>query len=141
MTILEIIEAKKRGAELTRDQIAGLVEGFTADEVPAYQMAAFLMAVWFRGMTGEETAALTGVMLGSGEELDTSGLGGPSADKHSTGGVGDKVSLLLAPLAAACGLKAIGIESNPDYYLMALKAIPRLAALEIDGRNGIGPLL
>ena len=68
-------------------------------------MSAFLMAVWFRGMTAGETAALTGAMLRSGEELDTGGLSAPTADKHSTGGVGDKVSLLLAPLAAACGLK------------------------------------
>lgn len=105
MNILEIIEAKKRGRELGADQIAYVVNGFTADEFPVYQMSAFLMAVWFQGMTPAETAALTGAMLRSGEELDTSGLGGPSADKHSTGGVGDNVSLLLAPLAAACGLK------------------------------------
>jgi pyrimidine-nucleoside phosphorylase/thymidine phosphorylase len=103
--VLEILETKKRGGELTADQLDALVAGFTADAVPRYQMAAFLMAVWFRGMTAAETAALTDSMLRSGEQLDTSDLGGPTADKHSTGGVGDKVSLLLAPLAAACGLR------------------------------------
>jgi pyrimidine-nucleoside phosphorylase len=105
MNVLDIIEAKKRGRELDAGQIADLIKGFTTGEVPEYQMAAFLMAVWFRGMTPAETAALTGAMLHSGEQLDTARLTGPSADKHSTGGVGDKVSLLLAPLAAACGLK------------------------------------
>ncbi len=105
MNILEIIEAKKQGRELDQAQIEFAVNGFTADEFPVYQMSAFLMSIWFQGMTPAETAALTGAMLRSGEELDTSGLSGPSADKHSTGGVGDKVSLLLAPLAAACGLK------------------------------------
>jgi pyrimidine-nucleoside phosphorylase len=105
MNVLEIIEAKKRGRELTAAQIGELVAGFTANDVPEYQMSAFLMAVWFNGMTPQETAELTGAMLRSGEQLDTSKLSGPSADKHSTGGVGDKVSLLLAPLAAACGLK------------------------------------
>jgi len=104
VTILEIIEAKKRGRELTAAEIAFVVNGFTAGAFADYQMSAFLMAVWFRGMSGEETAELTGAMLRSGEELDTSVLSLPSADKHSTGGVGDKVSLLLAPLAAACGL-------------------------------------
>lgn len=105
MNILEIIEAKKRGRELDAEQIGWVVRSFTADSIPEYQMAAFLMAVWFQGMTASETSELTGAMLRSGEQLDTSGLGGPSADKHSTGGVGDKVSLLLAPLAAACGLR------------------------------------
>ncbi len=105
MNILEIIEAKKKGQELTAEQIRFAVDGFTADEFPVYQMSAFLMTVWFNGMTPAETEALTGAMLESGDQLDTSGLNGPSADKHSTGGVGDKVSLLLAPLAAECGLK------------------------------------
>jgi pyrimidine-nucleoside phosphorylase len=105
MNILEIIEAKKQGLELSAEQVRFAVDGFTADEFPVYQMSAFLMAVWFRGMTPDETAALTGAMLESGEQLDTGRLSGPTADKHSTGGVGDKVSLLLAPLAAACGLK------------------------------------
>jgi len=105
LNILEIIEAKKQGHELTATQIEFVVTGFTEKAFADYQMSAFLMAVWFRGMTPEETASLTGAMLHSGEELDTSGMSAPSADKHSTGGVGDKVSLLLAPLAAACGLK------------------------------------
>ncbi len=105
MDALRFIEAKKQGQSLTATEIDELITGFTADRVPRYQMAAFLMAVWFRGMTDDETAALTESMLRSGDELDTSDLGGPSADKHSTGGVGDKVSLLLAPLAAACGLR------------------------------------
>lgn len=105
MDVRDLIEAKKRGRELSSQQIEALVRGFTADQVPNYQMAAFLMTVFFRGMTTAETAALTLSMLQSGAQLDTSGLGGPTADKHSTGGVGDKVSLLLAPLAAACGLK------------------------------------
>jgi len=104
VNVLELIEAKKHGHALDREQLAALVDGFTAGEVPEYQMAAWLMAVWFRGMTATETADLAGVMLASGDELDVSGLPAPSADKHSTGGVGDKVSLLLAPLAAACGL-------------------------------------
>ena len=104
MNVLELIEHKKRGGELDAGQLTRLVDGYTTGEVPDYQMAAFLMAVWFRGMTPAETADLAGVMLASGEELATDGLPRPSADKHSTGGVGDKVSLLLAPLAAACGL-------------------------------------
>lgn len=105
MNILEIIEAKKQGRELTLPQIEFVVNGFTAGTFADYQMSAFLMAVWFKGMTSDETAGLTGAMLRSGDELDTSGLSAPTADKHSTGGVGDKVSLVLAPLAVACGLK------------------------------------
>jgi pyrimidine-nucleoside phosphorylase len=105
MNILEIIEAKKAGRELSAEQVEYVVNGFTREDFASYQMAAFLMAVWFRGMTDGETAALTGAMLRSGEELDTKRFSEPTADKHSTGGVGDKVSLLLAPLAAACGLR------------------------------------
>jgi len=104
VNILQVIEAKQRGESLSDEQIAFAVDGFTAGAIPDYQMAALLMAVWFRGMDRRETATLAGVMLASGAELDTSSLPAPTADKHSTGGVGDKVSLLLAPLAAACGL-------------------------------------
>jgi len=102
--VVRIIEIKKRGGVLEGGQIAELIAGYTAGKVPDYQMAAFLMAVWCRGMDIDETVALTGAMLESGDELDFSDLGDASADKHSTGGIGDKVSLLLAPLAAACGL-------------------------------------
>ncbi len=104
MNVLEIIEAKKRGLTLDAEAITWVVEGFTAGRIPEYQMSALLMAIWFQGMDEQETAALAGAMLASGEELEVGGLPAPTADKHSTGGVGDKVSLLLAPLGAACGL-------------------------------------
>lgn len=105
MDFQEIIALKQRGKALTADQIGWLVDGFATDRLPAYQMAAFLMATWFQGMNAAETVALTGSMLHSGAVLDLGSLSGPTADKHSTGGVGDKVSLLLAPLAAACGIQ------------------------------------
>ena len=104
MNVVRMIEIKKRGGALAAADIDALVAGFTSGDVSRYQMAALLMAVWFQGMEPDEIMALTGAMLSSGEELDLAELS-PTADKHSTGGVGDKVSLLLAPLAAACGLK------------------------------------
>ncbi len=100
----EILERKRDGATLTRAEIDFLIAGYTRGEVPDYQMAAFAMAVNFRGMSVEETTDLTRAMLRSGEILDLSDLPGPKVDKHSTGGVGDKTSLVLAPLAAACGV-------------------------------------
>jgi pyrimidine-nucleoside phosphorylase len=104
LDFLKIIERKKRGEALDPAELSSLVEEFTADRLPPYQMAAFFMAVWFQGMTPQETVALTDSMLRSGSQLDLARLGGPTADKHSTGGVGDKVSILLAPLVAECGL-------------------------------------
>ncbi len=100
----EILERKRDGKTLTRAEIDFLIAGYTRGEVPDYQMAAFAMAVNFRGMSVEETTDLTRAMLRSGEVLDLSDLPGPKVDKHSTGGVGDKTSLILAPLAAACGV-------------------------------------
>jgi pyrimidine-nucleoside phosphorylase len=100
----EIIQAKRDGQPLPPDAIETLIDGYTKGDVPDYQMAAFCMAVFFRGMTDEETAALTRAMLQSGDELDLSDIPGVKVDKHSTGGVGDKVSIALAPLAAACGV-------------------------------------
>lgn len=101
----EWIEAKKRGAALPADEITALVRGFSTGAVPDYQMAAFLMATWFRGMDREETRALVDAMMHSGRVVDLSGVPGPKIDKHSTGGIGDKISLPLVGVAAACGLR------------------------------------
>jgi pyrimidine-nucleoside phosphorylase len=100
----DILTRKRDGAVLTRAEIDYLIAGYTRGDVPDYQMAAFAMAVHFRGMSDEEMTDLTRAMLHSGQVLDLSDLPGPKVDKHSTGGVGDKTSLILAPLAAACGV-------------------------------------
>ena len=100
----EIIRAKRDGRNLPAEAIRALLDGYVAGKVQDYQMAAFCMAVFFRGMDDAETGALTLAMLRSGEVLDLSDLPGVKVDKHSTGGVGDKVSLALAPIAAACGV-------------------------------------
>lgn len=100
-----IIEKKRDGGTLSGEEIAFMVNGYTRGDLPDYQMAALAMAIYFQGMQFEETTRLTETMLHTGEVLDTSGLNGPVADKHSTGGIGDKVSLLLAPLVACCGLQ------------------------------------
>jgi pyrimidine-nucleoside phosphorylase len=108
--------------------IAALVDGFTRGEIPDYQMAAFCMAVFFRGMDAGEVGALTEAMLRSGDVLDLSDIPGAKVDKHSTGGVGDKVSLALAPLAAACGVKVPMISGrglgHTGGTLDKLEAIP-----------------
>ena len=104
MHAYETIKAKRDGRTLPPDEIRALVGGYVRGEVPDYQMAAFCMAVFFRGMEPAETAALAEAMLRSGDVLDLSDLPGVKVDKHSTGGVGDKVSIALAPIAAACGV-------------------------------------
>jgi len=105
MRAVDIIMKKRDGGELSREEILFLIGGFVAGEIPDYQVSAWAMAVFFKGMTPEETAALTAVMLKSGKTIDLSGIQGPFVDKHSTGGVGDKTSLILAPLVASLGIR------------------------------------
>jgi pyrimidine-nucleoside phosphorylase len=104
MRAVDLIRKKRDSGELSREEIEFLVSGYTRGEIPDYQMAAWLMAVWIRGMSRSELAALTEVMLHSGEVLNHSEIHGKKVDKHSTGGVGDKTSLILAPIVAAGGL-------------------------------------
>lgn len=103
MRIVDIITKKEAGEELTREELEAMVLGYVDGKVPDYQEAAFLMAVLFRGMTDKETATLTDIMMHSGDVADLSSLPGVKVDKHSTGGVGDTTTLILAPLVAACG--------------------------------------
>lgn len=103
MNAVDLIVAKRDGGELSDDQIRWFISGVTSGSIPAEQAAALLMAIVWRGMTARELATWTAAMIGSGQRLDLSGLNRPTVDKHSTGGVGDKVSLVLCPLVAACG--------------------------------------
>ncbi|MFB6264120.1 MAG: thymidine phosphorylase, partial [Bradymonadaceae bacterium] len=105
MQTSEVIRKKRDGGELTEEELGELVERYTNDEVPDYQMSAFLMAVYFNGFSSRELSVWTDAMLHSGDVFDLSAIPGPHVDKHSTGGVGDKVSLVLAPLAVAAGVK------------------------------------
>jgi pyrimidine-nucleoside phosphorylase len=100
----EIIRKKRQGEKLSKSEIQFLVDGYLAGTIPEYQLSAFLMAVYFQKMDFEETTDLTEVMLHSGKIIDLSSIPGIKVDKHSTGGVGDKVSLILAPMVAACGV-------------------------------------
>jgi pyrimidine-nucleoside phosphorylase len=104
MRAVDIIAKKRDGRELAGDEISFIIRGYTGGDVADYQMAALLMAIYLRGMTDDETLALTEAMLHSGQILNFSDFGRPRVDKHSTGGVGDKTSLVIAPVVAAAGL-------------------------------------
>lgn len=104
MRTVDLIQRKRDGEELAAEEIVYLVDGYTKGEIPDYQMSAFLMAVFFSGMTDREVAAMTECMIRSGATVDLSSVPGVKVDKHSTGGVGDKTSLIVAPLAAAAGV-------------------------------------
>jgi len=104
MRTVDLIRRKRDGEELAPEEIEFLVEGYTSGDIPDYQMSSFLMAVYFSGMSDREVSRLTECMLRSGDTVDLSAIPGVKVDKHSTGGVGDKTSLIVAPLAAAAGV-------------------------------------
>lgn len=105
MRMYDLIMKKRNGEALSDAEINYMIEEYTADRIPDYQMSAMMMAVYFRGMNAQETTALTMAMAHSGEMMDLSAISGVKVDKHSTGGVGDKTSIALTPMVAACGVK------------------------------------
>ena len=105
MRMVDVIIKKRNGLELSEEEIRFFIEGFTSGEIPSYQASSLAMAILFKGMNKKEIGILTDAMLHSGETIDLSSIEGIKVDKHSTGGVGDKTSLVLGPLVAACGVK------------------------------------
>ncbi len=137
MIPVELIRKKRDGGELSPDELKPFVEAYVKGDIPDYQMAAWLMAVYFRGMTDTETTEFTNIMLHSGTVIDLSSIPGVKVDKHSTGGVGDKVSIMLAPLVAACGVPVPMISGrglgHTGGTLDKLESIPGFRTdLEID---------
>ena len=140
MRAVDLIITKRDGGELSAEQVGWLVDAYTRGTVGDDQMAAFAMAVFFRGLGGAELAALTQAMMRSGNVMDLSKVPGTKVDKHSTGGVGDKVSICLAPLVAACGVPVPMISGrglgHTGGTLDKLSAIPGFR-VDIDDRRFI----
>ncbi|MFP3154778.1 pyrimidine-nucleoside phosphorylase [Lachnospiraceae bacterium ZAX-1] len=105
MRMYDLIEKKRNGGELETEEITDMIKGYVAGTIPDYQMAAMLMAIYFQGMTDEETSVMTNAVAYSADVVDLSGIEGIKVDKHSTGGVGDKTTLIIAPIVASCGVK------------------------------------
>ncbi len=142
MRAVDLIRKKRDSGEHSREEIDFLVSGYTRGDIPDYQMAAWLMAVWLRGMSRSELASLTEAMLYSGEVLNFSDLPGKKVDKHSTGGIGDKTSLILAPIVAAAGLTVPMISGrglgHTGGTLDKLEAIPGFNVnLSLDQFRGV----
>ena len=112
MSTVRTIEKQRDGEGLSRDEIRELVLGYADGSIPDYQMAAFLMAVYFRGLSDDSVVSLTEAMIDSGDTADFSDIGRIALDKHSTGGVGDKTSLVVAPIVAACGFAMLTASRN-----------------------------
>src|SRR5579864_4669927 len=130
MRTVDLIQRKRDGEELAPEEIDFLVQGYNSGEIPDYQMSSFLMAVFFSGMSDREVSRLTECMLRSGDTVDLSDIPGVKVDKHSTGGVGDKTSFIVAPIAAAAGLVVPMISGrglgHTGGTLDKLQAIPGL---------------
>lgn len=128
MRMFDIISKKKYGEALSKEEIDYVIKGYTEGTIPDYQMSALLMAIYFEGMTYEETSLMTLAMADSGDRLDLSGIDGINVDKHSTGGVGDKTTLILAPMVAACGGKVAKMSGrglgNTGGTIDKLESIP-----------------
>ncbi len=143
MRAVDLILKKRSGGELNPEELNFLIQGYVQGSVPDYQIAAWAMAVYFQGMTSRETGKLTELMIKSGKIMDLSGLSGPLVDKHSTGGVGDKTSLILAPLVACLGVKVPMMSGRALGHtggtLDKLEAIPgyRVRLSEAEFRSGL----
>ncbi|MFW5864725.1 MAG: pyrimidine-nucleoside phosphorylase, partial [Candidatus Izemoplasmataceae bacterium] len=105
MRMVDLIEKKRDHHELSKEELDFIIKHYVSNDIPDYQMSSFLMAVYFNGMTDDESTFLTEAILKSGETIDLSEIAGIKVDKHSTGGVGDKTTLVLGPLVASCGAK------------------------------------